>query len=246
MSLPVSAYLQPSDISQLDFMRALFGAQITEEPLVYCERLGARHNGSTFAIVFPADAGEGVAVISHNMMAVPTWSDLDEVGVRIGALWKVMASENYWAAASFPDLVVALTGEVIDGNDPFATSTGPVSLNWADPVWALAHARQMLTPEETEQVEATLARRHEAEDLAMVADRTRAAQVLKANLTHVDDVLPFLRSAIATFIEDRVTSTGVEDKPLSQGLLQIPRDEWEDEVHRIVASALTPVARKAG
>ena len=120
-------------------------------------------------------------------------------------------------------------------------------MNWADPVWALAHVRQLLSDEEQQDVDARLVDRHSDADLTMVADRTRAANVLKANLAHAKDVLPFLSDAIATYIEERVNSNDIEDKPLSQSLLQTPRDDWENEVHRIVGTAFTSALnRKAG
>ena len=247
LSLPVAAYAQPRGTAALDFMRAAFGVEVSEEPLVFCERLGARFNGSSFAMTLPLDEGDMVAVFVHNHMTHPAWDTLDEVGQRIGVLYNIFTSEDMWAAPTFSELAILLTDEVIEGNDPFATGTGTVSLNWADPVWALAHVQRMLSNEEAQDVDARLATRHSAEDLAMVADRTRAANVLKAKLPHAKDVLPFLSAAIAPYIEVRVNSNDIEDKPLSQSLLQTPRDDWENEVHRIVGTAFTSaLTRKAG
>lgn len=244
LALPVTAYIHPRETSSLNVMRAVFGSDVTEESLVYCERLGARRNGSTFTFTFPEGAGPGAAVMLHNDMVQPAWEGLHEVGQRIGAVYSVLTSENFWAAPSFVELAVALTDEVIEGNDPFTTGTGTgtgtVSLNWADPVWALAHVLHSLSPDEADEVERVSAQRHSGEDLNMVAERTRAADVLKANLLHVDEVLPLISGAIAQYIEERVTSDKIQDKPLSQGLLQTPRTEWGNEVHRIVARALAP------
>jgi hypothetical protein len=247
LSLPVSAYVQPRDIASLDYMQATFGVEVSEEPLVFCERLGARSNGSSFAMTLPLPEGDTATVFSYNFMTHPAWDTLDEVGQRIGVLYNIFTSEDLWAAPTFSDLAILLTDEVIEGNDPFATGTGTVSLNWADPVWALAHVRQLLSDEEQQDVDARLVDRHSDADLTMVADRTRAANVLKANLAHAADVLPFLSDAIATYIEERVNSNDIEDKPLSQSLLQTPRDDWENEVHRIVGTAFTSaLTRKAG
>lgn len=247
LSLPLSAYAQARGASRVEYLQGAFGVEVSEEPLVFCERLNARYNGSSFAMSLPLEDGEVVAVFVYNEMIHPSWDTLNEVGHRLGVIYNIFTSEDLWAAPTWADLVTTLTDEVIDGNDPFATSTGTVSLNWADPVWALAHARSMMTEEENRALDVVLAERYAAADLTMVADRTRAAKVLQANLSHASDVLPIISEAIASYIEERVESNGIEDKPLSQSLLQTPREEWADEVHRIVSAALSPALdRQAG
>lgn len=240
LSLPVSAYVQPHDITRLEFINTALGVEASAQPLVWCERLGAQENGSSLVFDLPEAAGPGVAVAVFHELVDGVWEDMPDSGSRIGHLIKVLSKDTMWAADSMTELALTLIRDTIEGNDPFATSTGTVSLNWAGPVWALAHVYQCLSPAETAEVDRRSAEQHDPEDLAMVAERRRAADELKANLSHADEVMPVLSAAIAEFIEDRVTANDIEAKPLSQGLLQTPRTEWAQEARRIVAAALSP------
>lgn len=240
LSLPVSAYIQPGDISRADFINKVLDVNASVQPLVFCERLGARENGSSFVFELPPAAGEGVAVALFTEMFDGAWSDMSDTGSRIGNIIKVLHQDTMWAAASLTELALLLIRDTIEGNDPFATANGPVSLNWAGPVWALAHVYQCLSPAEMEEVARRSAEAHDPEDLAMVASRTRGAEELKANLPHAEEVKDVLGAAIAEFIEDRVASNDIESKPLSQVLLQTPRSEWTVAARRIVATALAP------
>lgn len=240
LSLPVSAYVQPHDVTRLEFINNALGVVASAQPLVWCERLGAQENGASFVFDLPEAAGPGVAVAIFHELVDGAWDDLPDVGGRIGNIIKVLSKDTMWAAASMTELALNLIRDTIEGNDPFATSTGTVSLNWAGPVWALAHVYQCLSPEQVADVERRSAERFDGEDLAMVDDRRRAADELKANLSHADEVMPVLSAAIAEFIEDRVTANDIEAKPLSQGLLQTPRTDWAQEARRIVAAALSP------
>lgn len=240
LSLPVSAFVQPRDITRLDFLNNALGVNATAQPMVWCERLGARENGNSLVFDLPEGAGPGVAVMIFHEMVDGAWDDLPDVGDRIGHLVKVVSKDTAWAAPSMTELALLLIRETIEGNDPFATATGTVSLNWAGPVWALSHVYGSLSPAEAAEVERRSAEKHDPEDLAMVTERRRGADELKANLPHADEVMDVLSGAIAEFIEDRVTSNDIEAKPLSQGLLQTPRTAWADEARRIVAAALAP------
>lgn len=240
LSLPVSAFVQPREITRLDFLNNSLGVDANASPLVWCERLGAQENGHSFVFEFPEEAGPGFAVILFHEVADGAWDDLPEVGTRIGNLVKVSSKDTMWAASTPMELALVLIRDTIEGNDPFATSTGTVSLNWAGPVWALAHVYQTLSPAEVAEVERRSAEQHEPEELVMVHDRRRAADELAANLSHAGEVMEVLSGAIAEFIEDRVTSNDIEAKPLSQGLLQTPRAEWHEQARRIVAAALAP------
>lgn len=240
VSLPVSAYIQPREITRLDFLNNALGVNATAEPLVFCERLGARENGSSILFDLPEPIGPGVAVLVFHENVDGAWAALPDVGSRLGHLVKIVNHDTMWAAASMVELALLLIREVIEGNDPFATAHAPVSLNWASPVWALAHVYGALSPDEVAEVDRRSAERHDPEDLAMATERRRGADELKANLPHADEVMEVLSAAIAEFIEDRVTSNEIEAKPLSQGLLQTPRAAWNDEARRIVASALAP------
>lgn len=212
-------------------LRALFGADTTVRPHVYCEDLGAWQNGNTALVVLPAEVGGGVAGLffdEHRNQR--RWHEMG-LGRRIETTLRLVQKAR--VHESVPALALALADRVADTLAGMPEEdVAAVSLNgWAE-VWLLRHCVGVLESDDQAALLTVLALRPAWDVVQAVYER---AGRLVDNLPFDDDIEQVVCEAVVRHNGLSLNGRQIERLCVGEEMLGSPREEWQQVADRLVA-----------
>lgn len=213
-------------------MTALFGPDISTAKMVYCDDLSAWDNGCTVIVPLSDALGGGVATFIYNEHATRYWTDLSlgqrmEFALRLGR-----KARKY---ESLLDLCLPLlrkVGAVVHAADE--KDVAAASLNDWHRVWLLRHARSLLDPATRETYDVMAALMVAPEVIPAVEAVLHRADVIVANLAHVDEIEEVVRDAVRTYNGVELSGIQIQNLYPSDVLMSVDREHWAEAAQALV------------